>query len=596
MSSSSQTKDQHELSDFAAHLSEHEAAAGNGICCDPVGEVKEFVADLNTHFGYKLLWLLFVVQFLLKGFVVDFIGKAEPYMYKQYGVPAPRMQIYNGITQLPWAFKPIIGLASDILPMRGYNKAPYMLGASILGVWSFLCIGFIPQALLPVVGLVGGLWLIQLQCSTVDLLSEAKYAEKMRSNPSHGPALMTYVWSGVTMGSLAAVSCSGLIIGNLGAPAVYIIASIPAASVLIPLAKNFLEEEPLSKEQIAEVRRRFQDEPETSILCALMLCGTFMLAFIGLFCSTRVTCLAAILVAIVILLSFSVMLSPVIAKFNAFSLIQTSCTLSLSGATFYFYTDTWEQYPEGPHFSPFFYNSVLGVVNTIMSLFGIYCYQRYMSSWTYRNILIATNLGYSILCLPDIILFTRMNLSIGIPDHLFVLGSSVARNIVATWQWMPQVVILSFLCPQGMEATMYALLAGCSNLGGTIASNCGALMLEVLGCSPNGSPLESAQFEMLWVASAISTALPLLAILALFWLIPDARQDENILDERVTSATTGSLWTSLEHGLGYHVVEAEQADSGDSAIASGGQTGPECSSFMFLRSCVQMDAHRIQRN
>merc|ERR1719439_83550 len=115
----------------------------------------------------------------------------------------------------------------------------------------------------------------------------------------------------------------------------------------------------------------------------MMLIGSLVLTFVGLCASFEVTCITALTVAMVMLLSFSIMLSPIIAKFNAFSLIQTSCTFTVSGAAFYFFTDTPEQYPEGPHFSPFFYNTVLGVVQCIFSLIGIYCYQRFMSTWKY---------------------------------------------------------------------------------------------------------------------------------------------------------------------------------------------------------------------
>jgi len=276
----------------------------------------------------------------------------------------------------------------------------------------------------------------------------------------------------------------------------------------------------------------------------LMLFGTLVLTVIGLTSpagSIGITALAAVCVAIVMLISFSVLLSPVIAKFNAFSLIQTSLTLSVSGASFYFYTDTVEQYPEGPHFSPFFYNSVLGAVTAVVSLFGIYSYKRYMSTWSYRSILLLTNVALSIMQLPDIILFTRFNLKIGIPDHVFLLGASVAQNIIMQWQWMPQVVILSNLCPPGMEATMYALLAGSHNLGNTVSATCGALVLQWLEVSPRGAVGESANFTNLWKASAIATLCPLITILLLFWLIPDAKQNEGILRDS-DSATSGSLW------------------------------------------------------
>merc|ERR1719506_2248170 len=91
-----------------------------------------------------------------------------------------------------------------------------------------------------------------------------------------------------------------------------------------------------------------------------------------------------------------------------------------------------------------------------------------------------------------------------------------------------------------MEATMYALLAGCHNLGATVAGNCGALLLHLLECQPSGKPNEGHQFENLWQASLISTVLPLAVVLFLFQLIPAKPQDENLL--RNNSATSGSLW------------------------------------------------------
>jgi hypothetical protein len=37
--------------------------------------------------------------------------------------------------------------------------------------------------------------------------------------------------------------------------------------------------------------------------------------------------------------------------------LYTGLNASISGATFYFYTDSKEVYPAGPHFSDFFYNT-----------------------------------------------------------------------------------------------------------------------------------------------------------------------------------------------------------------------------------------------
>jgi len=500
--------------------------------------------NLNHHFGYKLLVLLLVVQHLVKGFAHAFSGQAIPYLYRSLKVPAPQVQIFGGIASLPWAMKPILGLISDIFPVNGYHKAPYMLLVSIFGAAACLYIGLLGN--ITITMLVLCLVLFNLQGSTCDLLSEAKYAEKMQVAPAHGPALLTYVWFGLQVGGFIAVSSAGSVIHYLGPRVNFLIAAVPAAIVIIPVAMGYMEEKQATAEEVQKARQRYYEQKEACGLCILMLIGSIILLICGLVKhDPEINCIAAVVVGIVILIAFSVVLSPVIAKFNAFSLIQTALGVSTSGASFYFYTDTKEMYPEGPHFSEFFYNTVMGIVGSVCALVGIFFYQRYMSTWRYRSMLILTNVVLSAFAALDIMMFARVNVRLGIPDHALCLGLSVFETVIAQWQWMPQVVILSYLCPKGMEATMYALLAGCHNVGNTIASNSGALLLKRLGVEPSGEANESAQFERLWVAATISTILPLVAILVLYRLIPDARQNERIVDAAY-DATSGSLlrrWT-----------------------------------------------------
>lgn len=506
---------------------------------------------LHQHFGFELLSLLFVVQHLLKGFVHALLGQAEPYLFRLYQVPAPQMQIYGGIASLPWALKPMLGLLSDVAPICGYHKAPYMLLTTLLGAMALLQIGVDPSSSMTVRGLVICLFVVSLQISTCDLLSEAKYAEKVKENPKHGPALLTYVWFGMQVGGLVAVIASGFLIQDYGPRSPYLICVIPAAAVILPVSLGYMQEQRKSVAEVAESRRKVFGQWEACLLCFVISVGILCLLVCGI--GTRgepfINSTAAIGVGVVVLASFSLFLSPMIAKFNAFAFIQTSLSLNLGGAAFYFFTDTPEQYPEGPHFSEFFFNSVMGTAGAICSLLGIYLYQRYLSHWSYRSLLIFTNAIYALLSCFDILLFTRMNVKLGIPDEAFVLSCTALGSVINQWKWMPGVVILSHMCPKGMEAIMYALLAGCHNLGNMVAASCGAYLLELLDCRPSGAPNESKQFENLWIVSAITTALPFIVIILLFWLIPDARQDERLMPEDQCDATRGSLyrqWTRHE--------------------------------------------------
>ena len=94
---------------------------------------------------------------------------------------------------------------------------------------------------------------------------------------------------------------------------------------------------------------------------------------------------------------------------------------------------------------------------------------------------------------------------------------------------MPISVIMNQLCPTGVEATAYALLAGYSNLGNALGNYVGAFILDQFGIKPTGAPGESHQFDNLWKAVLIVTFLPIIPILAIRFLIPDASQVDSLL-------------------------------------------------------------------
>jgi len=502
--------------------------------------IAEWCYDLESRFGYKILAVVFSAQHVMKGFVYYLTAAAQPYVYAHYNVSAVQMQIYSGVTFLPWSLKPILGLLSDMMPVGGYNKAPYFIGASVLGSAGLLSVGLSPVEGLSTTMLVVCFFFLALQISTVDLLSEAKYSAKLQEHPQYGPDLLSYVWFGLTLAGLLASAISGVVILGLGAEWAYLICGIPAALVILPAAFGFLEEQYQTRDDVQATRRRFLiHQREACFLCLLMFIGDAAVLAVGLsFSSAAVNCAVSVTVLFLLLIAFSLLLTPVIAKFAVYTMLQASLTWSISGASYYFYTDDAESYPEGPHFSAMFYNSVLGTMGTLLSLLGIVTYNRYLSHWSYRSLLVVANLAVFFFSQLDVVMFARLNSEYGISDYALVLGASCIESVIANWQWMPLVVILSFLCPKGMESTLYALLAGCHNFGSTVGSNCGAVLLEALGVSPSGAAGESEQFENLWAAAMVVSVLPLLSTALVFVLVPDASQSEMLVGD---SATEGSL-------------------------------------------------------
>mmetsp|Transcript_48342 Transcript_48342/g.104100 ORF Transcript_48342/g.104100 Transcript_48342/m.104100 type:complete len:633 (+) Transcript_48342:94-1992(+) len=497
---------------------------------------------LENEYGSRLLLLLFSAQHLLKGVVQQFQASAIMWILMEYRIGGPQLQIYTSVAGSAWAFKPILGAISDFLPIFGYRKAPYVVITSLIGVACTTCIGLSTHETSSVEMVVACFFGMSLQAATADLLTEAKYSEHLHENPEHGPDLITFVWGGISIGNMIAIAVVGWLITTLGPRSVFLTCIFPTSAILYPAFANYFQETPMTREEVQEVQAKYIKQGEIVFLCGLMTVLTIFLSAIGTFSDSQdVHFIAAISVITFLMPSFYVLLRPEIAKMNTFFVLQAATSLNIGGATFYFYTDSVDEYPDGPHFTAAFFATTLGFVASFMSLVGLTTYTQYMKDWTYRSLIFVSNILVTLLSLLDVAMFLRLNLRLGIPDTYFVMGSSVATVVIRQWQWMPGVVVMSQLCPQGMEATMFALLAGCANIGSQVSDYLGAYLLWHLGVHPSGAPNEGAQFENLWKASLVSTLLPAITILLIPVFIPQAKQTDKLLLNDTTSATAGSL-------------------------------------------------------
>merc|ERR1719436_73666 len=81
----------------------------------------------------------------------------------------------------------------------------------------------------------------------------------------------------------------------------------------------------------------------------------------------------------------------------------------------------------------------------------------------------------------DFVLVKRWNLVVGVPDIFFLIGDEALAMIVGRFFSMPMFVLAAKVCPDNIEATLFALLMALSNLGSAVSSFFGVTLCEVFG-------------------------------------------------------------------------------------------------------------------
>uniref|UniRef100_A0A7S1QXS1 Uncharacterized protein n=1 Tax=Alexandrium catenella TaxID=2925 RepID=A0A7S1QXS1_ALECA len=136
-----------------------------------------------------------------------------------------------------------------------------------------------------------------------------------------------------------------------------------------------------------------------------------------------------------------------------------------------------KNYPGGPQFSP----TVLSWIDCFGSLgllLGVTIYNKYLSEVPYRKVFMGAQMAVAFCGLFDLMLVKRWNLAIGIPDIVMLIGDDALTVTMRRFFAMPMFILAAKVCPENVEATLFAMLMALSNFGGTVAEFIGVSMLE----------------------------------------------------------------------------------------------------------------------
>jgi len=437
-----------------------------------------------------------------------------------------RFAAVEGFANVPWQVKAMYGLISDLLPIYGFKRSPYVAIASIVGTIAFALLATVRGVVFVAPFVAVLLFLANFSMASPDVMVDASMAERTLVNPRYGLDLQALAWGTLSCSSLMASVVKGYLLESIGTRGLFYMATATSAALFLPALWQWLGEKSVRslrseargacRDAVANVRGAFQS-PVIAPIAKLSLSVCALSLALGAVSISTTNSFAIAAVALVVTM-LVVALTYNLERSVSLDLAKASVYIFLSGALqpstpvmFYWYResetscspegeaqwlahdtrddsrgvlhalfgDVHNSYPR-PCFDPRFvgWMSVVGYASFAV---GTALYNRYFSCWSYRKIWTATQIVFVFLNLLDYVWVSRWNLILGIPDKVFVMGEEVLSPVFARLSAMPMFILAAQLCPPEIAATLFALTMGLSNFGAKMGSYAGIAVLHALG-------------------------------------------------------------------------------------------------------------------
>ncbi len=189
----------------------------------PFSSTGTYFSDLAAIFSWRFISWLAIDQCCVTGGVYSIVQAIGLPIFKGLGIDASRQQLYMSMIMSPWAMKPFIGVASDLFPIKGYNKRYFALYSILVGVVGCIVIlwlyhsGFVDDAIQQGADAVDHLGDMIVLCftalsyeaATLDILGEGKYAELMNLHPESGSSIVSFKFGLSLLGGIITQSYVG---------------------------------------------------------------------------------------------------------------------------------------------------------------------------------------------------------------------------------------------------------------------------------------------------------------------------------------------------------------------------------------------------
>lgn len=373
-----------------------------------------------------------------------------------------------GIVALPWIIKPVFGFISDGLPIFGYRRRPYLVLSGILGAISWVCLATIVHTSWAATLAIA---LGSLSVAVSDVIVDSLVVERARvESQADAGSLQSLCWGASSLGGLLTAYFSGMLLEHFTTRTVFwITASFPliVSGVAWLIAETRVSKNSPESQNSLSTKHQLKQLRQAITQKAIWLPTAFVFIW--------------------------------------------QATPTADAAFFFFTTNEL-------HFQPEFLGRVR-LVTSGASLIGIWIFQRFLKSVSFRLIFGWSTVFSAALGMTMLLLVTHTNRLIGIDDHWFSLGDSLILTVMGQIAYMPVLVLAARLCPPGVEATLFALLMSVSNLAAMVSYEFGAIIMHWLG-------ITETNFESLWLLVIITNLSTLLPLPFINWLPSSDPQTE----------------------------------------------------------------------
>ncbi|KAF5179172.1 Folate-biopterin transporter like [Thalictrum thalictroides] len=455
----------------------------------------KWIKQLQKSFGTSFLWLVCLIYFT-QGFR-SFVWTAVSYQLKDKLKLSPSAsQLLFSVSFFPWSIKPLYGILSDCIPIKGRKRIPYLVIATVLSLFPWLVLG-LKASLRSSYGPLTILLTAQnLGSAMADVVIDAMIAEAVRSERvAFAGDLQSLSWLGMALGGICGSLLGGYALQNLQINTIFLLFAVLPSIQLISC--GLVEEDFSSIKVLPELANLSSHQEngnssvldtETNIVVKYKVTSrrrkgnktkrTKQVTKTKYETPKKDDTLAVRLFHSLKSAIYSLCRAfkqPIILRPMAWFFLAQIVVPNFSTVMFYYHT-------EFLHLEPSFL-ATARVVGWIGLMIGTFVYNRYLKHMKLRRSLIWAHVGLATLSLLDIALVSRLNVTYDISDKLLVLCGSALADAINQLKFMPFLILSGQLCPPGIEGTLFALFMSINNLGSTLGSFVGAGVASLLNIS-----------------------------------------------------------------------------------------------------------------